>query len=305
MTGAGETGGPPPRVYRRRQGKSRLVLEEGGTAWDLSDYLTRRGRPTELLDLFELGWFDDTELSGLLPSRDPSGWQALPEEEAEALRRSPGLPIDPALVGKVLALGKNFHAHAEEFGEEVPDDPLFFSKLPETLVPSGTTVSPPTQYAGRLDHEAELAVLIGLGGRDVAVEDALDHVAGYTVANDLTLRSLQKGDRDQGRPWFRAKNFDGACPLGPCFVPRDFLDASDLRVTCHVNGEPRQDARTRDWVVDLPHALAHLSRHMTLNPGDVVLTGTPAGVGPLEDGDRVVCAVEGIGELVTLVTRPR
>ena len=125
------------------------------------------------------------------------------------------------------------------------------------------------------------------------------------VANDLTARTLQGIDRERRHPWFRAKNMDGFLPLGPCFVPRDFLDVSDLRVTCTVDGELRQDARTRDWIVDLPHALAALSRHLTLRTGDLVLMGTPAGVGPLSDGATVVCAVEGIGALATRIRRPR
>ena len=289
----------PPRVYRGK----RLVLEEAGTCWDLTAYLERRGQPTDLVDLIEVGWFEGAALGAVLPSANPDGWTALTDAEAAALRAAPDLPIDRKSVGKVLALGKNFRAHAEEFGEEVPTDPLYFNKLPECLVPTGSVVSPPAGYDRRLDHEAELAVVVGLGGADIAPEDAMEHVAGYTVANDLTLRTLQGDDRGQGRPWFRAKNFDGACPLGPCFVPRDFLDVTDLRLTCHVNGELRQDASTRDFVVDLPHAVAHLSRHMTLHPGDLILTGTPAGVGPLEDGDHVVCAVDGIGALETTIQR--
>jgi len=289
----------PPRVYRGK----RLVLEEAGTCWDLTGFLERRGQPTDLVDLIEVGWFDGATLGAALPSTSPDGWTALSDEEVAALRAAPGLPIDRESVGKVLALGKNFRAHAEEFGEEVPTDPLYFNKLPESLVPSGSVVSPPPGYDRRLDHEAELAVIVGLGGANITPEDAMEHVAGYTIANDLTLRSLQGDDRREGRPWFRAKNFDGACPLGPCFVPRDFLDVTDLRLTCHVNGELRQDANTRDLVVDLPRAVAHLSRHMTLHPGDLLLTGTPAGVGPLEDGDRVVCAVDGIGELETTIQR--
>ncbi len=290
----------PPRIYRGK----RLVLQQGGAFWDLGAFLERRGQPTHLVDLFETGWLDGSSLEPLLPSNQPEPWQPLDPEEEAALLRAPALPIRPRAVGKILALGKNFRAHAEEFGEKVPSDPLYFNKLPETLVPSASTVSPPPGYTDRLDHEVELAVVIGLGGREIAAEDALDHVAGYTLANDLTLRTLQGRDRREGRPWLRSKNFDGACPLGPCFVPRDFFDPSRVHLTCHVNGELRQDASTEDWVVDLPRAIAHLSAHMSLYPGDIILTGTPAGVGPLVDGDRVVCAAPGIGELVTLIQRP-
>jgi len=219
------------------------------------------------------------------------------------------VPIDPTAVGKILCLGKNFRAHAEEFGEEVPDEPLFFAKLPETLVPHGATVRVPHWYDRRVDHEAELALVIGRAGADIPPERAFEHVAGYTVADDLTARSLQGEDRKRGHPWLRAKNLDGFCPLGPCLVPRDLLDLADLRVTARVRKrgsgrwETRQDASTRDWIVDVPRALAWLSKHLTLRPGDVVLMGTPAGVGPLEDGDEVVCAVSGIGELATTISR--
>ena len=219
------------------------------------------------------------------------------------------VPVDPAAVGKILCLGKNFRAHAEEFGEDVPEEPLFFGKLPETLVPHRAEVRVPAWYGRRVDHEAELALVIGRPGKEITPEAAFEHVAGYTVADDLTARSLQGDDRKQGRPWLRAKNMDGFCPLGPCLVPRGHLDLADLRVTARVRvrgageWETRQDASTRDWIVDVPRALAWLSRHLTLHTGDVVLMGTPAGVGPLGDGDEVVCAVEGIGELATRIAR--
>ena len=234
------------------------------------------------------------------------------QAEAREVERPERLlpPIDPARVGKILCLGKNFRAHAREFGEEVPEEPLFFAKLPETIVPHGAVVEVPAWYTRRVDHEAELAVVIGRPGKALAPEAALEHVAGYTVANDLTARSLQGDDRKRGHPWLRAKNMDGFCPLGPCLVPRDTLDLADLRVSARVRTagsdafEPRQEASTRDFVVDVPHALAWLSQHLTLRAGDVILMGTPAGVGPLEDGDVVVCAVEGIGELETRIARP-
>ena len=262
---------------------SSLVVEAGGRHFDAGD-----ADPLELC---------------LRPELDES-WPEV-GGPAEVL-----VPIDPSAVGKILCLGKNFRAHAEEFGEEVPAEPMFFAKLPETLVPHRATVSVPAWYDRRVDHEAELAVAIGRPGKDIAPGRAFDHVAGYTVANDLTARTLQGGDRERGHPWLRAKNLDGFCPAGPCLVPRDHLDVSDLRVTARVRArgspawEMRQDARTRDWIVDVPRALAWLSRHLTLRRGDLVLMGTPAGVGPLADGDEVVCSVEGVGELATSVRRP-
>ncbi len=184
-----------------------------------------------------------------------------------------------------------------------PEEPLFFNKLPELLRPSGATVTVPSWYEERVDHEAEVALVIGSEGKDITLSEAMSYVAGYTVANDLTARSLQGRDRELKFPWFRGKNLDGFCPLGPCLVPREQIDISDLRVQARVNGELRQDASTRDWVVDIPHAIAYLSRHLTLYPGDMVLMGTPEGVSPLQHGDEVVCSVEGIGDLRTILER--
>lgn len=298
------------RVFRLSGG--RLALDDGHGLWDLKAHLARRGLPSDLVELCESGWFDREALGATLPSVTPDAWTPFaldPNAGAIAVHDANAPPdvLPPFAsreVGKVLALGKNFRAHAEEFGEAVPEEMLFFNKLPETFAAHRGTTTVPAWYDRRVDHEAELAVVIGLAGRDIAVEDALDHVAGYMVANDLTLRSLQGDDRKKGHPWFRAKNADGFLPVGPCFVPRDFLDLADLRVTAHVNGELRQDASTRDLVIDVPHALAALSAHLTLRPGDIVLMGTPAGVGPLEDGDEVVCAITGIGELSTRIARP-
>ncbi|MDE0892764.1 MAG: fumarylacetoacetate hydrolase family protein [Planctomycetota bacterium] len=212
-------------------------------------------------------------------------------------------PIDPSRVGKIMCLGKNFHAHAAEFGEEVPTDPLFFNKLPETIVGHGSTVQVPAHYSGRFDHEAELAVIIGKGGVDIPLEEARSHVAGYSVANDLTARHLQGEDRERGWPWFRAKNFPGSCPLGPCFIPATELNADDLAITCHVNDELRQDSRTSLMVIPIDQAIAHLSTYLALNAGDIILMGTPAGVGPLVEGDQVTCTIEEIGAVSTKISR--
>jgi 2-keto-4-pentenoate hydratase/2-oxohepta-3-ene-1,7-dioic acid hydratase in catechol pathway len=274
------------------------VLEDEGRFLDLSAHLGEAA--DDLVGLLAADFFGAARLDTYLAEGE---WAEVPAPEQVLT------PLDPRQVGKVLALGKNFRAHAEEFGEEPPSEPLFFNKLPETLTAHGATVVVPGWYEERFDHEAELAVVVGRGGRGIAPERAMEHVAGYCVANDLTARSLQGRDRKQQHPWFRAKNFASSCPLGPCLVPRDHLDVSDLRVSCRVrragaeDWEARQDARTSAWITDVPTALAWLSRHMPLNPGDVVLMGTPAGVGPLEHGDEVVCEVEGIGALATRIER--
>lgn len=273
----------PLRIYRVAEANGvRLVFEENGAYYEAPP---EHEPPTTSPEILR-GFLAD---GGLVERDAPEG---------------PLLPaVDPATVGKIVCLGKNFHAHAAEFGEEVPTDPLFFPKLPETLVGHGAEVWVPSRYEDRFDHEAELAVVIGRGGADIALEDALNHVAGYTVANDLTARTLQGDDREKGWPWYRAKNFPSSCPLGPCFVPAGELDASDLAITCHVNGELRQDSRTSLMVVPIDRAVAHLSTHLPLNAGDLILMGTPAGVSALEDGDVVTCAVEGIGELRSTICR--
>lgn len=300
-------GAPTPglRIFREDGSHGRLLLAREGRLFDLTAFLQRRGQPTDLVELAESGWLVANELDARLADVDAedSPWERVELEWDGNAPAGVGTPLPRDSVGKILCLGKNFRAHAEEFGEAVPEEPLFFAKLPETLVPHRAEVRVPAWYDRRVDHEAELCVVISLAGREIAVEDALEHVAGYTVANDLTARSLQGDDRAKGHPWFRSKNLDGFCPLGPCFVPRDYLDPRDVVVRATVGGVERQRASTRDLVVDVPHALAWLSRHMTLHPGDLVLMGTPAGVGPLVDGDEVVCSVEGIGELLTTVRR--
>jgi 2-keto-4-pentenoate hydratase/2-oxohepta-3-ene-1,7-dioic acid hydratase in catechol pathway len=285
---------------RESPGGVALVLELAGRAFDLTEGCLRAGVVPEAVALCTCGWLEPEALDGTVDRL------RLREVERPLAGESElALPVQRERVGKILALGKNFAEHASEFGEGVPEELLFFNKLPETLVPHGSTVRVAPWYAGRVDHEAELAVLIGKRGRSIEPEHALDHVAGYSVANDLTARSLQGSDRKKGHPWFRSKNMDGFCPLGPCLVPRNSLDTADLRVSARVNGTLRQDASTRDLVVDVRHAIAQLSRHLTLHPGDLILMGTPAGVGPLEDGDLVACAVDGIGELATRIARPK
>lgn len=196
----------------------------------------------------------------------------------------------PVLPGKIVCVGRNFAAHAEEHGAEVPEIPLIFLKPPSSVIGPGGTITLPPQ-SKQVEHEAELAVVIGRRGRWVGLEEARGYVLGYTVANDVTARDLQRRDGQ----WTRAKGFDTFCPLGP-WIETEFDDA-DVLVTAHVNSEMRQMASTRDMVFTVPQLIAYVSSVMTLEPGDVLLTGTPAGVGPLADGDLVEVSVEGIGSL--------
>lgn len=215
--------------------------------------------------------------------------QVVPLGEARLLA-----PVIPR--SKIIGVGRNYAEHAAELGNQTPTAPLLFVK-PNTSVigPDDPIVLP--HWTSEVHHEAELAVVIGKVTKDVSVERALDQVFGYTVANDVTARDAQRTDGQ----WVRAKGFDSACPLGPVVVPG--LDVDDLAVTASVNGTPRQDGRTSQMIFDVATLIAYVSEVMTLLPGDVILTGTPAGVGPIEHGDVVEVAVEGIGTLRNPVLR--
>jgi 2-keto-4-pentenoate hydratase/2-oxohepta-3-ene-1,7-dioic acid hydratase in catechol pathway len=198
--------------------------------------------------------------------------------------------LSPILPSKVVAVGKNYADHAREMGGEAPATPVIFLKPSTSVIGSGDTIRLPAD-SQRVDHEAELAVVIGRPARDVAREDAMAHVLGYTAANDVTARDQQKADGQ----FTRAKGHDSFCPIGPWI--ETVLDPSDLGITAAVNGEVRQNGRTSDMIHDVPTLIAFMSAVMTLLPGDVLLTGTPAGVGPIVNGDTVTITVEGIGEL--------
>lgn len=196
-------------------------------------------------------------------------------------------PVEP---GKIICVGRNYVAHAKEHDSEVPDIPLIFLKPPSSVIASGDTILLPPQ-SQRVEHEAELAVVIGKRGRWIQPENALEYVLGYTIANDVTARDLQRRDGQ----WTRGKGFDTFCPVGP-WIETEF-DPADAMITCHVNGEMRQMASTRDMVFIVRQLIAFSSSIMTLEPGDILLTGTPAGVGPLIPGDVVEVTIEGIGKL--------
>jgi len=198
--------------------------------------------------------------------------------------------LSPCQVTKLVAVGRNYAAHAAEHGDEVPSEPLIFLKPPSAVIgPNEPIVCPP--QSAQVEHEAELAVVIGRRARHVPAADAWDYVLGYTCANDVTARDLQRSDGQ----WSRAKGFDTFAPLGPWIVT--VLDPTDLTVVCRVNGQMKQQASTVDMVFKIPQLIEYITAAMTLEPGDVVLTGTPEGVSPIRPGDHVEVEVEGIGVL--------
>ena len=196
-------------------------------------------------------------------------------------------PCEPT---KIVCVGRNYVEHAKELGNEVPKVPLIFMKPPSSIINPGDTIVLPPQSA-QVEHEGELVVVIGKRGRHVTAEQAKKYILGYTIGNDVTARDLQRRDNQ----WTRAKGFDTFCPLGP-WVDTEF-DPTDAMVTCHVNGEMRQMASTHDMVFQPPQIIAFVSSFMTLEAGDVIMTGTPAGVGPLLPGDTVEVKIEGLGSL--------
>jgi 2-keto-4-pentenoate hydratase/2-oxohepta-3-ene-1,7-dioic acid hydratase in catechol pathway len=215
----------------------------------------------------------------------------------------------------IFLVGKNYHEHAREFSqsgfdgstapsEVAPPAPAFFTKPASTIVGPDEPVFSHPGATQEIDYEVELALIIGKGGRGIRKEDAYGHVWGYTVVNDVTARDLQK----LARQWFLGKSLDTFCPMGPWIVTADTVDPEDLRVRTWINGELRQDANTRDLIFDIPTLIQTLSAGVTLQPGDIIATGTPAGVGIgfkpprfLKPGDVMRLSIDGIGEITNRI----
>jgi 2-keto-4-pentenoate hydratase/2-oxohepta-3-ene-1,7-dioic acid hydratase in catechol pathway len=198
--------------------------------------------------------------------------------------------VAPCEPGKILCVGRNYVEHAKELGNEVPKVPLIFMKPPSSIISNGDSIVLPPQ-SSQVEHEAELVAVIGKPARNVTAEESKEYIFGYTIGNDVTARDLQKIDGQ----WTRAKGFDTFCSFGP-WIDTEF-DPSDAVVTCRVNGQMRQMASTRDMVFNVGTLIAYISSVMTLMPGDLIFTGTPAGVGELKNTDEVIVEIEGLGVL--------
>jgi 2-keto-4-pentenoate hydratase/2-oxohepta-3-ene-1,7-dioic acid hydratase in catechol pathway len=199
---------------------------------------------------------------------------------------------------KIIGIGQNYRAHAVEMGKGIPEEPLMFLKPRSAMIADGAAIERPAGFE-RVDHEAELGVVIGKRVHRVSKERALDFVLGYTCVNDVSVRELQKKDGQ----WARAKGFDTFCPIGPRIVPA--LDPTKLRIMARINGKVRQDSSTSDMIFDVATLISFCSQYMTLEAGDVISTGTPAGVGNLAPGDVCEIEIEGIGVLTNpVIARP-
>lgn len=228
---------------------------------------------------------------GITPSRTADS-HALDQVKIEAPLRPP----------KIIAIGRNYAEHAAETGNAVPQAPLIFAKFPSSVIGQGEAITWREAITTQVDWEGELAVVIGKRGRNITEEDAYNYVFGYTIANDVSARDLQLRTDTQ---WTRGKSLDTFCPLGPWIVTRDEIaDPHDLHLKTTVNGEVMQDGHTGSMIFRIPTLIAYCSQMFTLEPGDLILTGTPPGVGEgrkppvyLKDGDVVSVTIEGIGEL--------
>jgi 2-keto-4-pentenoate hydratase/2-oxohepta-3-ene-1,7-dioic acid hydratase in catechol pathway len=218
----------------------------------------------------------------------------------------PAVQLSIERPAKIICVGLNYRDHAEETGAELPTAPLLFAKWPNTLIGHGDPILLP-EASKEVDYEAELGVVIGTGGRLIAERDALDHVRGYICVNDVSARDLQFADGQ----WTRGKSPDTFCPVGPRLVPREEIDDPQaLAIKCILNGETMQDSTTANMIFSVAEIIAYVSRTVTLEPGDLIATGTPAGVGVfrdpkvlLQDGDEVTVEVEGLGALTNPIRK--
>lgn len=204
--------------------------------------------------------------------------------------------LAPCVPSKVVAVGLNYRDHATELGLPVPDEPVIFLKPPTTVIGPGEAIRYPAM-SRQVDYEAELAVVIKRRAIRVGPDEAQDYVLGYTCANDVTARDLQKKDGQ----WTRAKSFDTFCPVGPWIEAE--LDPGDLLVESYLNGERKQSSRTSQFIFNVNHLVSFISHVMTLEPGDLIITGTPAGIGPMKPGDEIEVRIEGIGSLKNRVMK--
>ncbi len=287
--------------FRRDGGEAAVGCVLDGRVVDLTEFVPllaqRLGRPAPAEAASPCAWIE-------------AGWLAPPvagviERLAGELRLGMACPsVDEVEVlppvdrpRQVLAVGRNFASHAREHGHAPPEEPIIFGKAVSSLIGHGHPVRFPASV-GRVEHEAEVAVVLGRGGRDIPEQAAREHIAGYCCFNDLTARDIQRLDAGRGHPWLRSKGMDSFGPIGPWLVTSDEMPWPLAgRIECRVNGVLRQQGDTRDMLFPPDRVISFISRFLTLSPGDVIALGTPEGVGPVAPGDVVEVFVEGVGVL--------
>ncbi len=199
--------------------------------------------------------------------------------------------------GKIICLGLNYRSHADEGKWQIPDEPIYFEKSSSCVIPNKSPICIP-ENAGRVDPEVELALIIGKTCRKVSEHDATSCIAGYTILNDVTARSIQKADQEKKYPWFRSKSMDTFCPIGPWIVTSDEISPEEeLRIELRINEKTKQSSKTGLMLFKISNIITAISRYLTLYPGDIISTGTPEGISPIKPGDIVECEIEKIGIL--------
>ncbi len=203
----------------------------------------------------------------------------------------------PVMPGKIIALGNNYYEHVKEMNHTVPGEPILFGKWPSCVIGHEDAIVKPAGI-GRMDYEAELAVIIGSAAKNVAKENAMSHVCGYTCMNDVSARDVQQTDIAKALPWMPSKNYDTFAPMGPCILLSESVpEPVSIQIQSSLNGESKQNGNTADFIFDIPTIIEYITNIMTLETGDVITTGTPVGVGPLEPGNVIDITCGGIGTL--------
>jgi len=271
------------------------ALETGNVLWQLTD-----GRFCDLT--IALGTLAPKTVFDAVRDQDLHANLAwLPLREDYCIPASTALACPLPTPNRILAIGRNYADHAKELGNAIPDEPVVFQKANSSIIGPGEPVVLPTAI-GQVDHEGELLVVIGTGGRDITLDAALGHVAGYSIINDVTARAKSKALQAKGYPWFLAKCRDTFGPIGPVVVAANSLiDQFPLTIDVTVNGEVRQHGTTDQMIHDVAGLIHYLSTVTELMPGDCIATGTPSGVGPLVAGDSVTVTISGIGTLTNPV----
>ncbi len=277
-----------------------IVLQAGNQWYNLTSSLqvyqlidqSEIAEPVRALrQLLDAGWMTPSFFTNVIDTLEK---QNMLKEHKISEPSEFHLPFRP---GKLVALGRNYAAHAAETGAEPPKEPIIFSKSPDACIGNGEPIVVRESY-GRVDHEAELAFLIGKKARAVAPENARDYIAGYTILNDITARDMQAADIKRGHPWFRSKSLDTFGPLGPVIaLPDEIPWPVEVDIELRVNGEVRQQSNTTHFLFSIGEMLRFITQSITLQPGDIVSTGTPEGISAISSGDVVEATIPAIGTL--------
>ena len=228
------------------------------------------------------------------------------QSKYESITIEPGFTweVPVARPSNIICLGRNYEGHIRELSDKKPEAPLFFAKSPASLTAHKQDIILPEWLETRVDHEAELALVIGKTAKNVSEESAEEYIAGYTIVNDVTARQMQQEDIAAGNPWYRSKSLDTFCPTGPFLVPADTIkNPGNLNISLTVNGEQKQQANTSGLIFSIPRVVSCISAYLTLQPGDIISTGTPAGISEIKDGDTVEITIQDLGTLKNTVRK--